>query len=354
MRAALSEEQLLMVETAGRMARDGVGAAQSVMQGDGWPAEPDDSLLRDWSGLGISESRGGAGGGLVDLALVISTLGSAIVPNRFTTHVLAMQVAAEADLPVDGALSGAGRWCLAADESGAGPFGPFRCARESGKLIGVKTGVAHGAGADLAVVVLSDDRVALGRPDSVQPLAAANPLTPAADLSFDGSESLALGRGARRGLLRACALLAAELCGIARGALDLGAGYARERVQFGKPIGAFQGVAHQLSDALVAVETAWSLTLYACWAMDRGTQDASKAVHAAKARACEAAVFSAERALHVHGGMGMTWEAPLHLYLRRALAASARLGGPHWHRRRVGELLLSGVANGKAEIAEER
>ncbi len=80
--------------------------------------------------------------------------------------------------------------------------------------------------------------------------------------------------------------------------------------------------------------------MYACWALDNGADDANHAVHAAKARASEAAVFSAERALQVHGGMGMTWEAPPHLYLRRALLGSALLGAPHWHRRHVGAALL--------------
>ncbi len=340
MGATLTEQQRLIVESAERMAADGRSSAQKRLQDGSWPAEPDNALLSDWSGLGIPESKGGNGGGLLDLALVIKTLAGALAPNRFTSHVAAMQVADAAGLSLGGALHGTERWCLATSEPDTDPQGPFRCRMNNGMLAGRKTGVPDGYAADAAVVILADDAVAVAEPSGRHRLTSANPLNDTADLDFDDVKPKQFGPGSALGMLRATVLVAADLCGLARGAVDLGAEYAQDRVQFGKPIGAFQGVAHQLADALVAAETAWSLTLYACWALDNATPDAAKAIHAAKARASEAAIFSAERALHVHGGMGMTWEAVPHLYLRRALAASAWLGGPHWHRRRVGTTLL--------------
>ena len=343
MQATLTEEQQLIAESAERMALDGRKRAQGVLMGEPWPAEPDGTLLDDWSGLGIPENRGGAGGGLVDVALVLKALAETLTPNRFATRAMALQVTLSAGLPLDSDPVTPLDCCLAVSESDTGPLGPFACRQVKGVLRGQKIGVPHGADSKLAVVVLDGDEVALAIPNHRQSTTAADLLNPTARLDFDNVRALAVGTGAKEGLRRATALLAAELCGIARGAVTLAAEYANARVQFGKPIGAFQGVAHQLADALVAAETAWSLTLYACWALDKQTVDAGKAVHTAKARASEAAVFAAERCLQIHGGMGMTWEAAPHLYLRRALAASAWLGGAHWHRCHVGRALLAQV-----------
>lgn len=340
MQATLTDQQELIVESVGRMTDGGISKAQGVLKGEMWPDDPDSALLQHWAGLGVPESMQGAGGGLLDLALVLKTLALRIVPNKFSQHAIALQVAATAGLPVENAVSGSSRWCLAITEQGADPFGPFQGKSNGDKVTAKKNGVPHGADADLAVVVLDNDVVALSKASSIDSASTADPLNPCANLAFTGATATGVTVGARKGLMRATALQAADLCGVAQGAIDLGANYAKERTQFGKPIGIYQGVAHQLADAVVAAETAWSLTLYACWALDNNSDDAEKAVHAAKAKASEAAVFSAERALQVHGGMGMTWEAPPHLFLRRALAGSAFLGGAHWHRRKLGTRIL--------------
>jgi alkylation response protein AidB-like acyl-CoA dehydrogenase len=341
MRAILEEQQQMVVDAAERMAADGIATAQAALAGGAWPNEPDSTLMADWTGLAIAETSGGDGGSLVDLALVIRALATTVMPTRFTPHVMALQAAHAAGLPLADGLTGEQCWCLAASEPGADPFGPFSSALSGGQLSARKVGVPMGAVADFAVVTLTGERLALAQPSSRAPGLAADPLAQGADLVFEGVPAVAVAEGARTGLLRASVLLAADLCGIAQGAVNMGAEYARERVQFGKPIGIFQGVAHQLADAMVAAETAWSLTLYACWAIDTGSADAVKAVHAAKAKAAEAAVFSAERSLQVHGGMGMSWEAAPHLFLRRAMAGAAWLGGAHWHRHQVGLALVN-------------
>jgi alkylation response protein AidB-like acyl-CoA dehydrogenase len=346
MKAILGEEQQLVVETAERMAANGLAEAQAVLSGAAWPDEPDRSLMADWTGLAIPEANGGAGGGLVDLALVVRALSTNLTPTRYIDHTMALQLALTAGLPLAGGLNGSERWCLAAAEPGAPPFGPYVTAASNDRINGRKSGVPLGEVADLAVVLLADDQAALAEPTTREPAAAADLLARSADLLFEDCPATVASGSVRAGLLRASAILAAELSGVAQGAVDLGAAYAAEREQFGKPIGAFQGVAHQLSDAQVSAETAWSLTLYACWSIETGHADAIKAVHAAKAKAAEAAVFCAERALHVHGGMGMTWEAAPHLYLRRALTRGAWFGGTHWHRRQLGSALLGQTAAG--------
>ncbi|NYT95644.1 acyl-CoA dehydrogenase family protein [Salinispora sp. H7-4] len=120
-------------------------------------------------------------------------------------------------------------------------------------------------------------------------------------------------------------LLACEAVGVARLALDLARRHAEQRVQFGRPIGAYQAVAHQLADSYVAVELATSLSLRAAWlvgAADRGDADEAEvgpAYAAAVVAAREAAVRACETALQVTGGLGATWEYPLHWWYRRAL-----------------------------------
>ncbi|MGB0100083.1 MAG: acyl-CoA dehydrogenase family protein, partial [Nocardioides sp.] len=146
---------------------------------------------------------------------------------------------------------------------------------------------------------------------------------------------------AGRGAQRAALVVAAELCGVAQGAVDLAAGHARTRRQFDRVIGSFQGVAFQLADAAVARKAAWDLTLHAAWAVEQDRPEAEAQVHAACWSAGRAAVFAAERCIQVHGGMGITREADPHLYLRRAMVLDASLGAGSWHRRRSGELRVA-------------
>jgi alkylation response protein AidB-like acyl-CoA dehydrogenase len=117
--------------------------------------------------------------------------------------------------------------------------------------------------------------------------------------------------------LRAAA--AAEALGVAQRALDLGVDHARTRVQFGKPIGTYQAVSHQLADTYTDVELARSLVYWAAWCIAEEDEQAKVAAAAANAFATEAAVRACERSIQVHGGIGFTWEHPLHRFYKRAL-----------------------------------
>ena len=124
------------------------------------------------------------------------------------------------------------------------------------------------------------------------------------------------------------ALTAADLVGTMRGAVDLAAAYAKERRQYGAPIGSFQAVQHLLADAFVAVEGARSATLHAAWAVDAlPAGEALAAGAVAKAYASRAARSVCETAIQVHGGIGNTWECLAHVHLRRAILATDVLGG---------------------------
>jgi alkylation response protein AidB-like acyl-CoA dehydrogenase len=155
------------------------------------------------------------------------------------------------------------------------------------------------------------------------------------DVRLDG-EVLASGAGAGAALLRGALVIAASTVGVARGALALGADYAKARTQFGSPIGAFQGIGHMLADAFVDLEAAWSLVLYAAWAQDVAPDERIAATHAAVAKSASTAIHVAERALQVHGGIGVTWEADPHLYIRRILALNGLVGGAAGHYRALG------------------
>jgi len=115
------------------------------------------------------------------------------------------------------------------------------------------------------------------------------------------------------------AALAAEAVGIAQRALELGIEHATTRMQFGKPIGQYQAVSHQLADTYTDVELSRSLAYWAAWCVAEDDEQAPLAAAAAKAFATEAAVAACERSIQVHGGIGFTWEHPLHRYYKRAL-----------------------------------
>jgi alkylation response protein AidB-like acyl-CoA dehydrogenase len=128
---------------------------------------------------------------------------------------------------------------------------------------------------------------------------------------------------------------AAELVGLADRMVELAAGYARERVQFGKPIGSFQAVKHLLADARVRLEMARPAVYRAAHSLAR--RDPARAEHAAmaKALASDAADLAARVALQVHGAIGYTWECDLHLFMKRAWTLSAAWGDARLHRARV-------------------
>jgi len=115
------------------------------------------------------------------------------------------------------------------------------------------------------------------------------------------------------------AAAAAEALGVAQRALDLGVEHAKTRVQFGKPIGTYQAVSHPLAQTYTDVELARSLVYWAAWCVAEEDERAPLAAAAAKAFATEAAVAACERSIQAHGGIGFTWEHPLHRFYKRAI-----------------------------------
>jgi alkylation response protein AidB-like acyl-CoA dehydrogenase len=139
---------------------------------------------------------------------------------------------------------------------------------------------------------------------------------------------------------RATVALSAELVGVSRWLLDHSVAYAKERVQFDKPIGSFQGLQWKLVGMAQDHERAAAAVSYAAMVIDADDEDRHHATHVAKAAAGRAARGSAREGMQIHGGIAYTWEHDLHLYLRRAVASDALLGPTTWHHDRLGELLF--------------
>jgi Acyl-CoA dehydrogenase, C-terminal domain len=136
------------------------------------------------------------------------------------------------------------------------------------------------------------------------------------------------------------ALLALEAVGIGKKALELAVEHANEREQFGRKIGVYQAVSHQLADTFVETELARSLAYWAAWCVAEEDEQASVATAGAKSYAADAAVAACERSIQVHGGIGFTWEHVLHTYYKRALWIQAYGGHARVQRAKIAAWLL--------------
>jgi len=308
-------------------------------------------------GLVVPEELGGSGAGFVELGIVLEEMGRALLPAPFFSTVvlgagallLSGDVAAQqAYLPA--LCEGRLRATLAVAED-AGPWSLDRVqttARPSGEgwvIDGVKDHVLDGATAHLVLVLArvgeepalfavdgSADGLVRTRLDTLD-------LTRRqARIELAGTPAALVGglgegwRVVEQVLDRALASLAAEQAGGARRVLEMAAAYARERVQFGRPIGSFQAIKHRCADMLIDVERADVAAARALWSVDFAPEELPVAARVAKAFCSDAYFDAAAANIAVHGGIGFTWEHPAHLYFRRAKSAQLQFGSPAHHR----------------------
>lgn len=138
-------------------------------------------------------------------------------------------------------------------------------------------------------------------------------------------------------------LVSADLCGASEQLLQTTVNYAKERVQFDRPIGFFQAVKHPLVDAMIEIDRARSLVYHAAAEIAAGSGNADVAAHMAKSAASDAAAFISDRAIQLHGGIGFTWEYGLHIYFKRNLHNQALLGDGVHHRKKLADLLIGPI-----------
>jgi alkylation response protein AidB-like acyl-CoA dehydrogenase len=328
MRALLTDEEILIEETIARITKDGRVRARKYLAGDR-PEEPTATLRSDWLGLGIAEESGGSGGSLVAAALLVQELGRSLEPTAFVPEFVARHVIS---------ASGAAPQVLGERVAAVDLAAPI--AVRSGCAVGVLNAVPGAHEGCVVVCNAGDSEVIVVEAAKCEPVEGVDQLRASARVTVDGIP-LARGPDLRRARAVGTTLVAAELCGAGRGAIALAVDYANQRVQFGRPIGSYQAIAHRLADALAGIEAAWSLVLYACSTIEMDSDDLERAAHAAKASAGEAALAAADACVQTHGGMGITSEADPHLYLRRALFDEAWFGPSPAHRRALGRHLVS-------------
>ncbi|NUP65835.1 MAG: acyl-CoA/acyl-ACP dehydrogenase [Nonomuraea sp.] len=289
------------------------------------------------AGLLVPEEHGGAGASASEAAVVLEELGRAVAPVPFFTSAV---LATRALLPTGDALLGElaeGRRTAALVVSfAASPYRPglgSSLRLEDGRLSGTVTGVA---GADVADVLLVpfEGRLYEVEGANVEAVSSLDLTRPVATVTLDGASAREVGECDLAEVLRfGAGLLASEQFGVAEWCLDTTLAYVKERHQFARPVGSFQAIKHRLADLWLDVVRARAAA--------RGAASDPGDISAAVAQSWNAgvAVHAAEEAVQLHGGIGMTWEHPVHLYLKRAKATEIALGTPGDHREALASLV---------------
>ena len=279
-----------------------------------------------WPALAVPEADGGLGLGVVELAVLAEELGHALVASPLLPSVMASLLIAHG-----GDRDQRDRWLAAL---AAGDALGTVARRQGITAIGPDAKQA-------AVIVIVEDTAAAELLDAkeaqITALQSIDLTRPYCRIDGQGTP---LGHRVVDGLWAAEIAVAAESVGVAARLLEMAVDYARERTQYGRAIGSYQAVSHACAEMYLRVESARSLVYGAAWAADHDAAALPVAAAAAAAHASDSAWRVAAAALQVHGGVGFTWEHDLHLYLRRARANMAWLGGPELHRERVAAATL--------------
>jgi len=309
------------------------------------------------AGLLIPDERGGAGATAREAAAVLEELGRAVAPVPYLTSAViattALLDSAESTGPAVELLAG-----LATGERTAalllplstGPDDPLTILPRDGggRVSGVVTSAAGALEADtFLALVAGDEGPALGvvaaADATVLPVVSLDMSRQLADVTLDGAPiTIVVETGdpaVRRAVLVGAALLASEQVGLARWCLEETLAYLKVRTQFGRVVGGFQALKHRFADLYAEVESASAAAAYAVAALAADDPDVAVAVSVAQSYCSEVAVRAAEEAIQLHGGIGMTWEHPAHLYLKRAKADQIALGTPGVHRARLAALV---------------
>ncbi|MEE8291031.1 MAG: acyl-CoA dehydrogenase family protein [Candidatus Tectomicrobia bacterium] len=325
-----------------------------------------------WLGLAFPEAYGGQGFGFVDLTVILEEMGAALLPSPFLSTVLlagqtillgGSEEQKQAYLPKIAAGS------LLATLAMTEPSG--RCdaegitevtatpAGEDFQIAGTKLFVPDAHVSDVLIVAArttnADDKrsgismflVDRNTPGiSITLLQTMDQTRKQCEVVF---ENVRVGRDCllgqvdmgwpilRKVLYIACAALCTEMVGGAQRVLDISVNYAKERVQFGRPIGSFQAIKHKCAEMMLQVESAKSAAYYAAWAVDEDVPEVPLAVSMAKAYCSDAYRNTAGEGIQVHGGIGFTWEHDMHLYFKRAKYSEFTFGDATYHRELVAQ-----------------
>jgi alkylation response protein AidB-like acyl-CoA dehydrogenase len=306
------------------------------------------------AGLLVPEELGGAGASAREAAVVMEEIGRAVAPVPFlSSAVLATVALLEAGdtETLTGLAAGSLTAALAVPLSTAPDDVVAGVSVGADGLTGRVTSVAGASEADVLVVpVAGPDGLELhtvardATGVDVSPLLTLDMTRPLADIELSSVASSRVGTApagpaVRAALQTGAALLASEQLGIAQWCFDTTLAYAKQRKQFGRAIGSYQAIKHRLADLWIEVNSVAPTARYAADTCARRHDDAPIAAAVAQAYCSDAAVHAAEECVQLHGGIGMTWEYPAHLYLKRAKSDQLAFGTAYRHRARLAELV---------------
>ena len=333
----------------------------------GFAPEPWKQLAADLglTGLAVPEAYGGEGFSMLELSIALDELGRELAGGPFFASaclaVLALRnvaTPAEQQELLPALASGETIATLAAlDAPGAPSPEAIAVAAAGGRVRGAKRFVIDARSARLLLVAAREpgsrgeagvglyaiDAAAAGV--RIEPVAGLDLTRKLAHVQLDGAPARRLGAagsawpGLARTLAEGAIGLASEQIGAASRCLELAVAHAKQRFQFGRPIGSFQAVKHRAVDALTLLELARSAAWWAAWTASRPGEDLGEAAAIAHTTACEAFEKAAYECIHLHGGMGFTWEHDAHLYYRRARADRVLFGEPAAHHARLAQAL---------------
>jgi alkylation response protein AidB-like acyl-CoA dehydrogenase len=311
-----------------------------------------------WTALERPEAEGGLGLSMVEVAVLCEQVGRHSAPAPYLSTVLALEALATGEI-------GGRHAALVEDLAQGRRIGAVAFVGDASSLSVKQTGeevvlsgepdpVVYGPSAEVVVVVTPEAvfGVRLAEGSRPVPQAAMDRTRELGWLRLSDTAAFPLGgeEAATRLINRAATAAAAELLGGAETVLEMAVQYAKDRVQFAKPIGSFQAIKHKLADALVDVEGMRSTVYYAAWCVATNDPEASLAASMAKSWCSDAARRVMATGLQVHGGIGFTWEHPLHVYLKRSQLDQVSFGDGAWHRDRIAAVLQDRVARGASVL----
>lgn len=352
MHFTFTDEQSILVDTAKAFFAEHATSkrTRAAMSARGIDGELWRSFTQElgFGGITVPEDLGGAGLGMVELAIVSEAAGAnvAALPMLGSIAMTAQAIVA------GGTLAQKSTWLpkLIAGEKIGACAGSDDLMSIENELTGTASFLPHGDSANVFVLGRNGeawivDQSAVGL--TVSALTTMDQTRPYARLTLASVRGESLADGAA-GLMAArhagWICVAAEALGGAQACLDKTVSYSLDRVQFGRQIGSFQAYKHRLADMMIEIEQARSAVYWAACAVDEGAEDAHIALHSAKAFAADTYMMCAGNMIQLHGGIGFTWEHDAHLYFKRARAISSILGSSDWHRENIARLIGLGDA----------
>ncbi len=321
MAIAISDDHRALASTAAEflLKREARRSSRELLEAETEPLPPmwDDVINLGWLGLHLPEEYGGSGYGIEELVVVVEELSKAVAPGPFVPTVIASAViAAKADEATKKRLLpgfAAGELTGAVSLEGSVSVKGGSASGDAGVVLG--GGLAKVflvAAGDDVVVVEAGEGVAVDVPRNM------DPTRRSARVMLDKAPATVIPGGHRLLVDLARVILSADAVGLARECTDMAAGYAKERLQFGRVIGTYQAVKHHCANMAVATELATSAVWDAARAAATGGDQFTYAAAVAATLSAPAADLCANLNTQVHGGIGMTWEHDAHLFMRRA------------------------------------